>query len=428
VSGTGVLPIRSAAEAWRALRRREELRAAESAAEDLGITARVVGGAVRDAFLRRPRGDLDVSVPRGRGRVFGEALARRLGSKAIEIGAAERRIVRIPWHRREVDVWEEEGDDREADLLRRDFRVNALAFELPGGRFVALPGALEDLRRKRLAPPREGVFLEDPLRVLRAARLELAFGFRVASRAGRELRLAAPRLAGIAAERRLVEIDLILSAAPRDAARGLRRLEGWGALEALLHGTTAAERANGTRLVARAPVSDPALARLLLLLPLGRSRALAELERWRVSRNELRAARTLLALPLARRARAPSRREVVLFLRAAAPFVDEARGWLLAAGDAGARRLARAAAAHAPTPSALRRVLAPKRPLTPTEVASLLGIREGPALGAALAELDVALASREVRGRRAALAFLSGLKSPPAGATLNLSPALREGS
>src|SRR5204863_8985552 len=141
----------------------------------------------------------------------------------------EKRIVRIPWHRREVDVWEEEGDDREADLLRRDFRVNALAFELPGGRLVALPGALEDLRLKRLAPPREGVLLEDPLRVLRAARLELELGFRVSSRADDELRRAAPLLAGIAAERRLGELEMILSAAPRDAARAPRRLERWRA-------------------------------------------------------------------------------------------------------------------------------------------------------------------------------------------------------
>ncbi len=425
---TGVLPIRSAAEAWRALRRREELRAAESAAEDLGITARVVGGAVRDAFLRRPHGDLDVSVPRGQGRAFGTALARRLGSKAIEIGAAEKRIVRIPWHRREVDVWEEEGDDREADLLRRDFRVNALAFEVPEGRLVALPGALDDLRRKRLAPPREGVFLEDPLRVLRAARLELALGFRVSSSAVEELTRAASLLAGIAAERRLGELDLILSAAPRHAARALRRLESWGALAALLPGTSAGERASGIGLVARAAAPQPALARLLLLFPLGSRRALAALEWWKVSRSELRAARTLLALPLSRSGRAPSRCEVVLFLRSAAPFGNEARAFLLAAGDAGTRRLARAAAALAPTPSALRRVLAPKRPLTPQEVARHLGIREGPELGAALAQLDVALASRKVRGRRAARAFLAGLKSPPAGATLRLSPALGEGS
>src|SRR5262249_5603436 len=159
------------------LARRPEVRAAREAARELGARVRIVGGAVRDAFLRRPHTDLDLTAPRGQARAVAEAIARRLGTKVVEIGVEERRIAHVPGHERELDVWE--AADPLADLLRRDFRVNAMAFELPEGRLVALPGALEDLERCRLVPPREGVFLEDPLRVLRAVRLELKLGFRV---------------------------------------------------------------------------------------------------------------------------------------------------------------------------------------------------------------------------------------------------------
>jgi tRNA nucleotidyltransferase/poly(A) polymerase len=396
--------IRAEREAWRALARRPEVRASIDAAKELGVPVRIVGGAVRDAFLRRPHADLDLTATVGSGRRVAEAIARRLGTKVVEIGAEGRRIARVPWHERELDVWE--AADPLQDLLRRDFRVNALAFELPEGRLVALEGALEDLAKRRLSPPRAGVFLEDPLRVLRAARLELTLGFRVDPRALTELKKAAALLPRVAAERTHAEMELLLAAEPRRALRALLELERWGALARLLPRTSAAERREGIRLVGRAPKPDPQLARILLVAPLGRDRALLALEAWKVSRTTLRAARTLLELSRSATRRPPTTRELVLFLRSAAPFQEHAIAFLAAAGDAPARRLASAAHAFAPTPAARRRVVAPKRPLGAREVARLLGIAEGPDLGRALVELDVALAAREIRGKRDARRFL----------------------
>src|SRR5262249_21651402 len=152
--------------------------------------------------------------------------------------------------------------------LRRDFCVNAMAFELPEGRLVALPGALEDLERRRLAPPRAGVFLEDPLRVLRAVRLELKLGFRVDRRAVPELKRAARLLPRVAAERTNAELELLLGAEPDEAERALGTLERWGALAHLLPGASKDERRRGIRLVARAAEADASLARILLVSPL----------------------------------------------------------------------------------------------------------------------------------------------------------------
>jgi tRNA nucleotidyltransferase/poly(A) polymerase len=381
--------------------------AAAAAAAGSGSGVRAVGGAVRDAFLGRTGGDLDLVAPRGRAEAFARELAARIGTRTVEIGAAPKRIFKVPFHSHEIDVWEEAGDGA-ADLLRRDFTVNTLSFSLPEGAFASAPGALADLKAKRLAPPRPGVFLEDPLRVLRAARFlaELP-GFRVGLSALPEMKRAGRFLQKVAAERVLAEMDRLLAAPPRDRDRALRFLERTGALSTLLRRNSAPrERRRGLSLVSRLSSPDPRVARVLLLLPLGKEKALDLLRRWKVSREELRLAGRLLALPLRRPRRTPTRRDVAELLRLSFPFEEESTAFLRAAGDSCARDLARRAQSVSGRPAALRRILKPVRPLPFAEISSLLGLSEGPDLGRTLAAFDLALASREIRGARAARAWL----------------------
>ncbi|MBK9065114.1 MAG: hypothetical protein IPL89_18355 [Acidobacteria bacterium] len=115
----------------------------------------------------------------------------------------------------------------------------------------------------------------------------------------------------------------------------------------------------------------------------------------------------LFSLPLRRKGRAPvTRRDVAVLLRHSSPFSEESLLFLLAAGDARTRDLARAARRIARRPAALRRILKPERPLQLEEIRSALSLAEGPELGRALSELDLALASGEIRGTRAARAWL----------------------
>ena len=403
--------IREPREALAALRRRADVRAVEELAKATGQPVRLVGGAVRDAFLRRRGADLDVSLPAGRAEAFANALAKRLGVRAVLLGPAGKRIHLVPFRRSDIEIWQEERDE-EHDLLRRDFTVNALSFELPSGRFAAPPTALADLRRGRLALPRPGVFLEDPLRVLRAARFEGALpGFRVAALAEPELREAARALGTVAAERKLEELDRILALPPRTCAAQMRRLETWGVLESMMPGASAADRRRGLRRLARAPASSgPAVRRALLLSPLGASGALETLEAWRVPRRELRLAGVLLRTPGRRPGCAPGRREVVEALHALNPFLSEGVDYLSASRSPGLRRLA--AALRGLRPAHTRRLLAPRRPITVDEVRELLQLRDGPELGRALRALDVALASGEVRGKRQARELLRSVSGP----------------
>jgi tRNA nucleotidyltransferase (CCA-adding enzyme) len=122
------------------------------------------------------------------------------------------------------------------DLYRRDFTVNALAVCLNGDRYGELLdffGGQRDLRDKTLRIIHNLSFVEDPTRILRAARFEVRFGLRL-SRHAELLSVNAVRLGlldKVAGSRLFTELQLIL----REARPWmiLHRLDGLGALTAI---------------------------------------------------------------------------------------------------------------------------------------------------------------------------------------------------
>src|SRR2546430_216244 len=68
----------------------------------------------------------------------------------------------------------------EADLFTRDFTINAIAEPLAGGELVDPSGGREDLELRVLRAVTEEAFEADPLRLLRAVRLEDELGFHLA--------------------------------------------------------------------------------------------------------------------------------------------------------------------------------------------------------------------------------------------------------
>ena len=201
--------------------------------------AALVGGAVRDACLRREarggRVDIDVTVPRA-ALELGRHLAERLGGAFLALDE-ERGAARVVLGSTRLDLTDWRAASLEEDLAARDFTVNALAAPLGplvrgGATTIVDPtGGLEDLIARRLRPPRERAFEDDPLRTLRGVRLEASLGFRLTPAAARASRAAAVRLGSVAAERQRDEL-LVLLSLPR-AARALRRLDALGVLAAL---------------------------------------------------------------------------------------------------------------------------------------------------------------------------------------------------
>ena len=156
-----------------------------------GFEFALVGGSVRDLILNRPITDLDFTTnatPQQISEVvkpwaetvwdvgiaFGTVGVRRNNFKA-EITTYRSEIYRDESRKPEVAF----GSTLDADLVRRDFTINALAVRLPALEFVDLFDGVSDLSKKLIRTPREPElsFTDDPLRMMRAARFASQLGF-----------------------------------------------------------------------------------------------------------------------------------------------------------------------------------------------------------------------------------------------------------
>ncbi len=182
----------------------------------------IVGGAVRDAVLGREVSDLDLAVAGDPG-AAARAIAAELGEHAFEL-SAEFGTWRVAAsrHGRQVDVTALRGETIEQDLAERDFTIGAVAVPLAGGGPIDPYAGLADLADGRLRAVGERSFGDDPLRLLRAARLAAELGLEIEPRTVALARSAAARAADPAGERQLAELRQLVGGP--DPLRGLRLL------------------------------------------------------------------------------------------------------------------------------------------------------------------------------------------------------------
>ncbi len=195
-------------------------------ASELGMQAYLVGGLVRDLFLRRDNLDVDVVVE-GDGVELAGAVARRWGARVrthpafgtakiicpdgfrVDVATA-----RTEYYTRPAALPTVEWSSLKLDLYRRDFTINTLALRLGPGRFgevIDFFGGLRDLKDGTLRILHNLSFVEDPTRVFRALRFQLRFGFRLGRQTQKLLRSA-------------VEVGFLTQ------ARGARLFREWVAL------------------------------------------------------------------------------------------------------------------------------------------------------------------------------------------------------
>ena len=211
----------------------------------------LVGGCLRDELLGRASGDVDVVVD-GDPERLARGLAGRLGGPVFassdEFGtwrvllAAGAHIDVAPLRARPAGAastapaGQAPPADRaarlETDLRLRDFTVDAFARPLDGGELVDPLNGLDDLAARRLRLCSPGALADDPLRVLRLARLARHHGFVPDHVATTAAVSAAPLLTGVSGERVRDELSAIL--AGPDAAVAFRDLAVWGALTVVL--------------------------------------------------------------------------------------------------------------------------------------------------------------------------------------------------
>ncbi len=186
----------------------------------------LVGGPVRDFFLGRPRGDLDLATDATPARVLeivsGWADAVwTIGIKFGTVGMRKgREVLEITTYRSEQYARKSRkpevqyGQSLTDDLSRRDFTVNAMAARLPGYELVDPFSGLRDVKGKVLRTPGrpEDSLGDDPLRIMRAARFAAQLGFTVAPELRAAMTELAPRLAIVSAERISAELSKLMLA------------------------------------------------------------------------------------------------------------------------------------------------------------------------------------------------------------------------
>jgi putative nucleotidyltransferase with HDIG domain len=253
-----------------------------------GGGAWVVGGTVRDRLLGRPTDDLDL-VLEGDLRVAARALGKAAGAAAFELSEAHGawRVVGRGW---QADLTPMHGEGIEGDLRRRDFTINALGEPLVGGQLADPVGGLADLEARRVRMVAPGAFDDDPLRVLRLARVACELGFEADPDSERAARERAGGLERVAGERIFAELRRIVGA---DAApAGLRLMEEVGATAVVLPELSALHGVEQTRFH-HLDVHDHTLAVLDGVIELERDAAAV------VGGEHARAVAALLAEPLA---------------------------------------------------------------------------------------------------------------------------------
>jgi hypothetical protein len=188
-----------------------------------GEEAWVVGGAVRDELLGREVVDLDIACARPE--EAARAYARRSGGAPFPLSERHGAWRVALDERRTVDFTPLQ-DGIEADLASRDFTINAIAVPLAGGRPMDPFGGLGDLEGRVLRAVSPSIFEDDPLRLLRAVRLEDELGFRMDDETARLVEADASRVDRPAGERIYAELV-------RLSVDGLRRAAELGLLEPL---------------------------------------------------------------------------------------------------------------------------------------------------------------------------------------------------
>jgi len=171
----------------------------------------LVGGTVRDALLNRKKDtiDLDFVLPQ-----LALETAKRI-AKHYKAGFVildeDRRIARVVLKGATIDFAEQEGGSLEKDLRRRDFTVNAIAYNPHTQECIDPLQGLKDLEQKVMRMISRENLADDPLRLLRAYRIAAQLNFTIEPNTRSTIRKLAPLIAEVAAERVRTELNYLLS-------------------------------------------------------------------------------------------------------------------------------------------------------------------------------------------------------------------------
>ncbi len=192
--------------------------------ESAGYKAYEVGGCVRDSLLCRPISDIDIAVSSAPD--DSAALLEKHGIKVVKTGIKHGTVTAVTeYGAYEITTFRTDGDysdnrrpdsvsfvgDIESDLARRDFTVNAMAYNPKEG-IIDLFCGRDDLEKRliRAVGDPETRFREDALRILRALRFSSVLDFEIEQQTLAAAEKLSPLLKNISRERVTLELQKLV--------------------------------------------------------------------------------------------------------------------------------------------------------------------------------------------------------------------------
>lgn len=245
------------------------IQAIKTAAEERHLPIYFVGGFVRDLLLNRSGEDFDIVVE-GDAIALARSLSERFGGKVVShkrFGTAKWQIkdiahelvkllsasemldanefpdtldfisARSEFYEYPTALPTVERSNIKLDLHRRDFTINTMAMRLDGrhhGELYDFWGGLIDLKQKQVRVLHSLSFVDDPTRMLRAARFEQRFRFHIEARTLQLINEARDLLRQVSGDRLRHEFNLIYQEENPPAV--LRRLEDLDLLQSISPG------------------------------------------------------------------------------------------------------------------------------------------------------------------------------------------------
>ncbi len=200
----------------------DDLRKATSIFSEHGFQCWLVGGAVRDGFLGRISDDFDLATdatPESVQRIFKRTIPTGMQHGTITILLGR--------HQFETTTFRRDGDYSDGrrpdsisyadnileDLARRDFTINAIAYDLVNGRLADPHNGRDDLQQKIIRAIGNPVdrLKEDGLRSIRACRIAGQLEFRIEKQTKEAISSHHANISGLSAERVWVEFKKIMA-------------------------------------------------------------------------------------------------------------------------------------------------------------------------------------------------------------------------
>lgn len=184
----------------------------------------LVGGAVRDFLLGKSTVDRDIAI------VGAEEFAHKIDGTFIILDEVNK-IYRVVLEDKTnyIDISELQGGSIEEDLKRRDFTINAIAYDLKNKEFVDITGGLDDIKNGILRHIKDENFEDDPLRILRAFRFAAVTGFEMSE----ELQAAIEKYKHLALEpsKERIMYELMKLFGGKYTSKTLLKMDEFGLLE-----------------------------------------------------------------------------------------------------------------------------------------------------------------------------------------------------